>query len=71
MLISEGRHTSEDLPPLFGLSMPVGGPVDIHGQTVWLMGGLGSEPEVAAMVLDLIRAAAAMPAEAIVRPWPR
>ncbi len=66
LLISDGMHASEDLPPLFGLSTPFGGPVAFGGRTVWLMGGLGSDPEVAAMVLDLVRAADAMLAKTLI-----
>ncbi len=57
LLISEGMHANEDLPPLFGLSTPIGGPIALSGRTVWLMGGLGRDPEVVEMILDLVRAA--------------
>ncbi len=64
-LVSEGMHASEDLPPLFGLTTPSGGPVDSHGRTVWLMDGIGRDAEVVEMILDHIRHAetAAKPAE--------
>jgi sirohydrochlorin cobaltochelatase len=54
-LISEGMHASEDLPPLFGLTTPTGGPVSVHGRTVWLMDGIGRDSEVVEMILDHIR----------------
>lgn len=57
LLIAEGMHASEDLPPLFGLSAPVGGPAEVAGRRVWLMGGIGRHPEVVAMILDQVRAA--------------
>ena len=59
LLISEGMHTTEDLPPLFGLDTPTGGPTEIDGRTTWLMGGIGCDPEVVEMILDQVRAAEA------------
>ncbi|HLN23944.1 MAG TPA: CbiX/SirB N-terminal domain-containing protein [Patescibacteria group bacterium] len=59
LLISEGMHASEDLPPLFGLATPQGGPVETAGRQVWLMGGIGRDPEVVDIILDQIRAAEA------------
>lgn len=59
-LISEGMHASADLPGLFGLSTPTGGPVALDGRRVWLMGGIGREAEVVDMILDHVRAAQAM-----------
>ncbi|WP_158240782.1 CbiX/SirB N-terminal domain-containing protein [Telmatospirillum siberiense] len=56
-LVSEGMHASEDLPPHFGMSAPRGGPVEIHGRTVWLMDGIGRDDEVVEMILDHIRQA--------------
>lgn len=58
-LVSEGMHASEDLPPHFGLRTPSGGPVSIHGRTVWLMDGIGRDAEVVEMILDHIRRAEA------------
>jgi sirohydrochlorin cobaltochelatase len=58
-LISEGMHASEDLPPFFGLDTPRGGPVEIHGRTVWLMDGIGRDEEVVEMIFDHIRQAEA------------
>ena len=57
LLISEGMHASEDLPPLFGLRAPVGGPAAAAGRSVWLMGGIGRDPEVAEVILDQVRRA--------------
>jgi len=56
LLVSEGMHASQDLPPLFGLSTPEGGPSEIDGHLAWLMGGIGRDPEVAQIILDLIQA---------------
>ncbi|OIR09926.1 hypothetical protein GALL_78470 [mine drainage metagenome] len=55
LLISEGMHASRDLPPLFGLDRPEGGPASAHGRRVWLMGGIGSDPEIGGIVLDLVQ----------------
>jgi sirohydrochlorin cobaltochelatase len=59
LLISEGMHTSQDLPPLFGLTTPAGGPTEVDGRTTWLMGGIGRDPEVVEMILDQVRSAEA------------
>jgi len=56
LLVSEGMHASQDLPPLFGLTTPEGGPSEIDGHLAWLMGGIGRDPEVAQIILDLITA---------------
>ncbi|HVI50907.1 MAG TPA: CbiX/SirB N-terminal domain-containing protein [Candidatus Sulfotelmatobacter sp.] len=56
LLVSEGMHASQDLPPLFGLTAPEGGPSEIGRHLVWLMGGIGRDPEVAQIILDLITA---------------
>lgn len=56
LLVSEGMHASEDLPPLFGLTASEGGPSEIGGRQAWLMGGIGRDPEVAQIILDLVTA---------------
>lgn len=58
-LVSEGMHASEDLPPHFGMTEPVGGPVEVRGRTVWLMDGIGRDAEVVEMILDHVRDAEA------------
>lgn len=55
LLVSEGMHASEDLPPVFGLTTPTGGPVQVAGRTVWLMDGIGRDRQVVAMILDQVR----------------
>ncbi|HIJ61334.1 MAG TPA: hypothetical protein HPQ04_01445 [Rhodospirillaceae bacterium] len=57
LLISEGMHAREDLPPLFGLSEPSGGPVGVAGRTAWLLPGIGRDPEVVSLILEQIAAA--------------
>lgn len=54
LLVSEGAHASEDLPPLFGLDQSQGGPTESHGRTVWLTGGFGRNQDLAEIVLALI-----------------
>jgi sirohydrochlorin cobaltochelatase len=56
LLISDGMHANDDLPPLFGLDKSTGGPAKIHGHRVWLMGGIGHDGELEQMTLDLVRA---------------
>ena len=53
LLISEGSHAREDLPPLFGLAGVGAG--QISGRNTWLMPGIGSDPDVIAMILDQVR----------------
>ena len=60
LLISEGMHARNDLPPLFGLAAATsGGPSLIDGRRVWLMGGIGQDAQVIEMILDQVRAAEA------------
>lgn len=55
LLISQGMHAGEELPPLFGLSEPCGGPAQMAGRTCWLMGGIADHGEVVELILDQIR----------------
>ncbi|MBF0560553.1 MAG: hypothetical protein HQL37_00785 [Alphaproteobacteria bacterium] len=59
LLMAEGMHGSEDLPPLFGLSPASLASNDIPathcaGRAVWYCRGIGSYPDIADIVLDLI-----------------
>lgn len=54
LLIAEGLHGSEDLPPLFGLGRGAAGPARVAGRTVWLCRGIGSDPEIAEIILDRV-----------------
>lgn len=56
LLIAEGLHASEDLAPLFGLAPGAPGPAIIDNREVWLGRGIGSDPEVVEIILDLVRA---------------
>lgn len=73
LLVAEGLHGSLDLPPLFGLTPqeataadapPLLGPLRAHGRTVWYWRGIGSDGEVASVVLSLADEAEAAAAEA-------
>lgn len=61
LLIADGLHGAQDLPPLFGLTPedvtdaapPLLGPVEAHGRTIWFWRGLGSDPDVASIILTM------------------
>jgi len=61
LLIAQGAHASRDIPPLFGLGPDEGGPVESHGRRVRLASGLGVEPELVEVVLDLAESALRRP----------
>ena len=61
LLIAEGFHGSQDLPPMFGLtpqdvrrSEPVLGPTMVDKRTVWYTRGIGSDPEIVEVILDQV-----------------
>ncbi|KAF0145466.1 MAG: hypothetical protein FD153_244 [Rhodospirillaceae bacterium] len=63
LLIAEGLHGSEDLPPLFGLSttdlavinrVPAIGPALLHGRRLWYCRGIGTDPDIIDIVLDQV-----------------
>lgn len=67
LLVAEGLHGGQDLPPLFGLSAadvaapdapPLLGPLAAQGRTVWYWRGIGSDPEIASVVLSIAENAA-------------
>ncbi len=60
LLIAQGLHGSEDLPPLFGLTAGETGPADIHGHRVWYCRGIGHDPEILDIVLDQVAACEAL-----------
>jgi sirohydrochlorin cobaltochelatase len=61
LLIAEGLHGSEDIPPLFGLAPGESGPSRVDGRSVWLCRGIGADPEIADLILDRVRQRAAEP----------
>lgn len=54
LLVAEGMHGSEDIPPAFDLAPGETGPVPTRGHAVRLCHGIGSDPEVVGLVLDLV-----------------
>lgn len=59
LLVAQGMHASQDIPPLFGLSSGQTGPVEIDGRRVRLASGLGAEPELVEIVAEMVEAALA------------
>lgn len=57
LLVAQGMHASQDIPPLFGLQPGDTGPVTIHGRRVRLATGLGAEPELVRIVVEMAEAA--------------
>ncbi len=55
LLVAQGMHAGRDIPPLFGLRQGETGPVDCEGRRVALATGLGAEPELEEIILDLVR----------------
>lgn len=57
LLVAQGMHASQDIPPLFGLSSGQTGPVEINGRTVRLATGLGAEPELVDIIAEMAETA--------------
>lgn len=57
LLVAQGMHASQDIPPLFGLVSGQTGPVDIAGRVVRLATGLGAEPELVDIIAEMAKAA--------------
>jgi sirohydrochlorin cobaltochelatase len=61
LLIAEGLHGSQDLPPRFGLrptdvtedAPPLIGPRYYAGRQIWYWRGIGSDPEIVSIIRDL------------------
>lgn len=56
LLVAEGLHGSEDLPPLFGMEPGRTGAGEAAGRLIWFCGGIGSGEDIVDIVLDLVRA---------------
>ncbi|OAN50585.1 hypothetical protein A6A04_17950 [Paramagnetospirillum marisnigri] len=54
LLVAQGMHASQDIPPLFGLTGGSRGPVEARGHRVVLATGLGAEPDLVEVILDLV-----------------
>ncbi len=59
LLVAQGMHASQDIPPLFGLMPGQTGPVDIHGKRVRMAMNLGAEPELAEIITTIVQRALA------------
>lgn len=59
LLIAEGLHGSNDIPPLFGLSAGEQGPACTAGHRVWLCPAIGESTEIVDIVLDRVAACTA------------
>lgn len=57
LLVAQGMHASQDIPPLFGLSSGQTGPVAINGRVVRLATGLGAEPELVDIIAEMAETA--------------
>ena len=55
LLVAQGMHAGRDIPPLFGLAQGESGPVTSHGRRVALATGLGAEPDLEEIILDLVK----------------
>lgn len=54
LLVAQGTHASQDIPPLFNLKAGEVGPVDIAGRRIRMSTGLGAEPELVEIVASLV-----------------
>lgn len=57
LLVAQGMHASQDIPPLFGLVSGQTGPVEIAGRVVRLATGLGAEPELVEIIAEMAESA--------------
>ena len=57
LLVAQGMHASRDIPPLFGLNHGETGPVESQGHRVVLATGIGAEPELADIIVEMVLAA--------------
>ena len=57
LLVAQGMHASQDIPPLFGLVSGQCGPVTADGHTVRLATGLGAEPELVDIIAEMAETA--------------
>lgn len=68
LLIAEGLHGSQDLPPLFGLrpedvtenAPALLGPLAHEGRKIWYWRGIGSDPEIIDIIHDMLVASGAL-----------
>ncbi len=63
LLVAQGMHASRDIPPLFGLETGETGPKECHGHRVALAGGLGAEPDLVEVIVEMANAALSQDAQ--------
>lgn len=54
LLVAQGMHASQDIPPLFGFPPGETGPVEIAGRRARLATTLGAEPELVDIIAALV-----------------
>lgn len=57
LLVAQGTHASQDIPPLFNLKAGETGPVNVAGRIVRMATGLGAEKELADIITDMVATA--------------
>ena len=53
LLVAQGMHASLDIPPLFGLAKGETGPIEAQGHRVVLATGIGAEPDLVEVILEM------------------
>lgn len=59
--ISDGLHTQEDIPEMLGLTPTPAGfcaPSTVRGRRIWYSGAIGTDPQMADVVLERVKQAA-------------
>ncbi len=59
LLVAQGMHASRDIPPLFGLGSGETGPKAANGHRVVLATGIGAEPDLVEVILEMVATARA------------
>lgn len=58
LLVAQGMHASRDIPPLFGLVAGETGPKEYDGHRIALAAGIGAEPDLVEVILEIAVTAA-------------
>lgn len=54
LLVAQGLHASQDIPPLFGFVPGQTGSTEHQGRRIRLAAGLGAEPELVDIIVELV-----------------
>ncbi|MBX9633720.1 MAG: hypothetical protein K2X44_01955 [Magnetospirillum sp.] len=57
LLVAQGMHASQDIPPLFGFPPGGTGPVEVAGRQARLATNLGAEPELVDIIATMVERA--------------